>query len=71
VFERLLQNEVAFQQKRRISFLQSPVDAKVTSGSIASHPGIRGVPEPVMTDIANDLRDFERNQPLRTCWLWG
>jgi hypothetical protein len=71
LFERLLRDEVAFQQKRRISFLQSLVDAKVTSGSIASHPGVRGIPFPVINDIANDLRDFERNQQLRPCWLWN
>ena len=71
LFERLLRDEVTFQQKRRISFLQSLVDAKVTSGSIASHPGVRGIPFPVINDIANDLRDFERNQQLRPCWLWN
>jgi hypothetical protein len=70
-FERLLLDEISFQQKRRVSFLKSLVDAKITSGSIASHPDIWGVPEPVVNDVANDLRDFERNQQLRTCWLWG
>ncbi len=79
LLERLLWDEISFQQKRRVSFLQSLVDAKVTPGDITSIPGgalralkgHRGVPFPVMNDIANDLRDFERNQPLRPCWLWN
>ncbi|WP_297502658.1 hypothetical protein [Ferrovum sp.] len=67
-FESLLLDEISFQQKRRWNFLRSLSEAGITPDDIF---GCRCVPGPVLLDIANDLRDFERNQSLRPCWLWG